>query len=723
MFSATASRGDFECSEAETHFKSSRGISSRDNQPHYVRRRQIQTAAPANAAPKDAGLDRRAAAPSRTVEYSIKLDPSEAPSVRDKSTKTTVLNIVQARDASKNVPAEAGSQPMDDITRAIALLKMFTASVGPEGVRTAMFDKAKEILENLQQESTTAKDERPVIVRKTNDWRPLDRYTVAEKDSVQADDFSAFISRIRRKYGSIASEIVARAQDLPSKDFQKATVKGGQEAHLSNASPVVGKPHIADPIPPSCPKPQEVKNPAVVSLKARGQDLAAEDETRQYLLSDLMRGEIKPEPQPIHSEELRSSLPSEGIHVIDEDLTINFDTPVSELRSQLYHLQERLKNAYPKIDTLAYELWTSKSRNVLRTWLKILVSKWQTRFENLDFNVDAEVGKVLDQMVEEQDLTAQSANHIRKKFDEIFEKQGRMDSDIEGALDWNEFDAEMGSWLRAEEDADAVDADSHTKSMLSEHGGGVEEKSAKGRPRQSGLPSGLPFPWEMKTGVGYRRAEGARHLSTYSPISGVRHYSTKIDTQPPLPPEAPRTTTKEAKGAAPANPLPHLTPSGSAHMVSVSAKPNTVRTAIAAGTVYFSKTTPLSLIRSNSNKKGDVLSVARIAGIMAAKQCPTIIPLCHPILLTHVGVVLRLFGDEGEIGGIDVQAKVSCTGATGVEMEALTSVMGAALTVVDMCKAVDKGMRIEGVRVVLKEGGRSGTWVEDGYQEITEEAL
>jgi molybdenum cofactor biosynthesis protein MoaC len=119
---------------------------------------------------------------------------------------------------------------------------------------------------------------------------------------------------------------------------------------------------------------------------------------------------------------------------------------------------------------------------------------------------------------------------------------------------------------------------------------------------------------------------------------------------------------------------------------------------------------------------------------MAAKQCPTLIPLCHPITLTHVGVALNLFDGvgtekenmEGEdkaeerFGGVQIQAKVECTGATGVEMEALTAVMGAGLTVVDMCKAVDKGMRVEGVRVTLKEGGRSGTWREEGWVEMVE---
>ena len=173
-------------------------------------------------------------------------------------------------------------------------------------------------------------------------------------------------------------------------------------------------------------------------------------------------------------------------------------------------------------------------------------------------------------------------------------------------------------------------------------------------------------------------------------------------------------------------------------MVSISAKAHTTRTAIAVGTVYFSNPTPLSLITSNSLKKGDVLSVSRVAGIMAAKKCPDIVPLCHPIPLTHVGVELRTFSpssttgrtgaadgtpsgipdgaDNMSHGGVQIECKVACTGATGVEMEALTAVMGTALSVVDMCKAVDKFQRIGDVRVVLKEGGKSGVWREESWK-------
>lgn len=155
-------------------------------------------------------------------------------------------------------------------------------------------------------------------------------------------------------------------------------------------------------------------------------------------------------------------------------------------------------------------------------------------------------------------------------------------------------------------------------------------------------------------------------------------------------------------------------------MVSVSSKIPTHRTAIAAGTVVFSNPAPLCLIRSASLKKGDVLAVSRVAGIMAAKKCPDIVPLCHPIALSHVSVEVEMLSatEAGEcdehalpFGGVQIQAQVECQGPTGVEMEALTAVMGAALSVLDMCKAVDKKQRIEGVRVLRKEGGRSGDWV------------
>ncbi|KAK3340928.1 hypothetical protein B0H65DRAFT_579053 [Neurospora tetraspora] len=171
--------------------------------------------------------------------------------------------------------------------------------------------------------------------------------------------------------------------------------------------------------------------------------------------------------------------------------------------------------------------------------------------------------------------------------------------------------------------------------------------------------------------------------------------------------------------------LTHLTPTGEAHMVSITTKTPSSRTAVARCTVHFSNPTAYPLVVTNSLKKGDVLGVARIAGIMAAKRTPDIIPLCHPIQLTHAEVELMPVGPvaapvEGSsesgygygYGYIDITATVSCYGKTGVEMEAMTAASAAALTVYDMCKAVDKGMRVEGLRVVMKEGGKSGNWVE-----------
>lgn len=150
-------------------------------------------------------------------------------------------------------------------------------------------------------------------------------------------------------------------------------------------------------------------------------------------------------------------------------------------------------------------------------------------------------------------------------------------------------------------------------------------------------------------------------------------------------------------------------------MVSIAHKQPTTRTARAVCTVRFSGPLALRLIRENGHKKGDVLGVARVAGIMAAKRTPDLIPLCHPIMLSHVSVELEPRGSGGEgveACVLDVSATVTCDGKTGVEMEALTAASAAALTVYDMCKAVDKGMCIEGLRVVLKEGGKSGRWVE-----------
>lgn len=150
----------------------------------------------------------------------------------------------------------------------------------------------------------------------------------------------------------------------------------------------------------------------------------------------------------------------------------------------------------------------------------------------------------------------------------------------------------------------------------------------------------------------------------------------------------------------------HFDAEGKAVMVDVSAKDETERTATARGEIVMQPQT-LALIREGGVKKGDVLSVARLAGIMGAKRTPDLIPLCHPLALTSVKVDLTL---EPERNAVSIEATCRLTGRTGVEMEALTAVAVAALTVYDMCKAVDRGMRIGEIRLVHKAGGKSGTY-------------
>ena len=152
--------------------------------------------------------------------------------------------------------------------------------------------------------------------------------------------------------------------------------------------------------------------------------------------------------------------------------------------------------------------------------------------------------------------------------------------------------------------------------------------------------------------------------------------------------------------------LTHLDASGQANMVDVSAKPATDRTAVAAGCVVMQPET-LALVRAGDAKKGDVLGTARLAGIMAAKRTHELVPLCHPLLLTKVAV--DVVPDEA-LPGIRVTATARVSGQTGVEMEALTAVSVACLTVYDMVKAVDRSMRIEGIHLVEKSGGASGAY-------------
>jgi cyclic pyranopterin monophosphate synthase len=150
--------------------------------------------------------------------------------------------------------------------------------------------------------------------------------------------------------------------------------------------------------------------------------------------------------------------------------------------------------------------------------------------------------------------------------------------------------------------------------------------------------------------------------------------------------------------------LSHIDESGRAHMVDVGAKPETERLAVARGEVHLRKET-IDLVRQGLMKKGDVLTVAQIAGVMAAKRTSELIPLCHPLQVNQVEVTLEL---DDALPGVQIQASVRTTGKTGVEMEALTAVSVAALTVYDMVKAVEKTGRIQNIRLVEKHGGQSG---------------
>jgi len=152
--------------------------------------------------------------------------------------------------------------------------------------------------------------------------------------------------------------------------------------------------------------------------------------------------------------------------------------------------------------------------------------------------------------------------------------------------------------------------------------------------------------------------------------------------------------------------LTHFDKAGQAHMVDVSDKPDTDRIAVASCIVRMLPDT-LHLIESGSARKGDVLGIARLAGIMGAKRTSDLIPLCHPLPITKVSVDLT---PDATLPGVRIEATVKTTGKTGVEMEALTAASTAALTVYDMCKSVDRGMEISGLKVVLKDGGKSGLY-------------
>ncbi|MBX9268371.1 molybdenum cofactor biosynthesis protein C [Chromobacterium violaceum] len=152
--------------------------------------------------------------------------------------------------------------------------------------------------------------------------------------------------------------------------------------------------------------------------------------------------------------------------------------------------------------------------------------------------------------------------------------------------------------------------------------------------------------------------------------------------------------------------LTHFDDSGQAHMVDVGGKAATARRAVAEGVIRMLPAT-FALVKDGGHKKGDVLGIARVAAIMAAKKTWDLIPLCHPIALTRLAVEFELLDGES---AVRIAATAECMGQTGVEMEALTAVNVGLLTIYDMCKAVDRGMEITGVRLLEKDGGKSGSW-------------
>jgi cyclic pyranopterin phosphate synthase len=154
------------------------------------------------------------------------------------------------------------------------------------------------------------------------------------------------------------------------------------------------------------------------------------------------------------------------------------------------------------------------------------------------------------------------------------------------------------------------------------------------------------------------------------------------------------------------NPLTHFDSSGQAHMVNVGDKPNTHRVAVATGTISMLPAT-FDLVEAGNHKKGDVLGISRIAGIQASKKTSDLIPLCHPLSLSHVSLQFEL---DRKTSSIRCQVQAETTGPTGVEMEALTAVQVALLTIYDMCKAVDRGMVMGDVKLLEKSGGKSGEW-------------
>ena len=212
--------------------------------------------------------------------------------------------------------------------------------------------------------------------------------------------------------------------------------------------------------------------------------------------------------------------------------------------------------------------------------------------------------------------------------------------------------------------------------------------------------------WEKLDEVAAKREVTWKWISRNTDIQHHReahNLATNLSGKVEKPP--PRLPAKDEAQAPPAEQLTHLDESGRPRMVDITGKPDTVREAVARGRVRM-QTTTIDLIKKGAMAKGDVLTAAQLAGIMATKQTANLIPLCHPLSLDNVKIELVIDEDNGTV---EITATAKSTGKTGVEMEALTGTAVAALTIYDMCKAVDRGIQIENIRLVRKSGGKSGT--------------
>lgn len=217
-------------------------------------------------------------------------------------------------------------------------------------------------------------------------------------------------------------------------------------------------------------------------------------------------------------------------------------------------------------------------------------------------------------------------------------------------------------------------------------------------------------PLSGSPGMRYKSTTSARHptRTPKDPASPAPSSETSSITSPKTPSKTQTPIQSTSRNSPPR--LTHADESGKAAMVDVGGKSNTTRTATASARVLLGPTA-FSLVAANQIKKGDVLTVAQLAGIMGSKHTATLIPLCHPLLLSHVEVALEL--NPGH-QAIDILATASTVGPTGVEMEAMTAAAVSALTVYDMCKAASKGIEITDLRLEKKTGGNSGTWVRPG---------